>query len=197
SLIASEHDKMIVVDREWTLTGGRNIGAAYFTAPERDGHQFLDMDVLVRSSGVAVQMETAFELLYDLADPTPAVAMETSRRAIVDRARVRMDAWLRGYSVDLSDDAELRETEQRWQEQLEARPDLKHAQHSFDSSKSFLAHARVIDSHARMEPGAGAITKAVLDLIATTRHEVVLINPYLVLEENLARALADAARRGV
>ena len=197
SLIASEHDKMIVVDREWTLAGGRNIAEAYFTPPERAGHHFLDTDVLIRSADVARQMQAAFERLYDSAEPMTAIAMDSDRRAIVDRARARMDAWLRGRSIDFSDHSETQELEQRWQEQLEDRPELRNALNSFELSGSFSARARVVDSTARMEPEAGAITKAVLQLVAATRREVVLINPYLVLEENLVTVLADAAKRGV
>lgn len=197
SLIASEHDKIVNVDGTWTLTGGRNIAEAYFTPPKRTGHQFFDTDILIHSTEVAGQMETAFERLYGSADPTTAIAMESGRRAIVERARARMDAWLHGRTMDFSDGSELREMEQRWQEQLEARPELKNALKSFELSSAFSARARVIDSHARIEADAGEITKAVLQLGAAARQEVVLINPYFVLDEDLASVLADAAKRGV
>lgn len=197
SLIASEHDKIIHVDGEWTLTGGRNIAEAYFTPARRAGHQFLDTDVLIRSTEVARQIETAFERPYASADPKVAIAMESGRRVIVERARAHMDGWLRGYTVDPSDDSDLQEMEQRWQEQLEARPELRNALSSFELSGTFSARVRVIDSHARVDADVGELTQAVLQLAATARQEVVLISPYFVLDESFTSVLANAARRGV
>ena len=197
ALIASEHDKIINVDGGWTLTGGRNIADAYFTPPERAGHQFFDTDILIHSEEVVAQMEAAFERLYDSANPTTAIALEARRRAIVERARARMDAWLRGRTIEFSNDDDLREAEQGWQEQLEARPDLYDALSSLKLTGSFSAKARVLDSRARIEADAGEITQAVLELAAAARREIVLINPYFVLDENLASVLAKAAKRGV
>jgi cardiolipin synthase C len=197
SLIASEHDKIIHVDGEWTLTGGRNIAEAYFTPARRAGHQFLDTDVLIRSTEVARQIQTAFERPYASADPKVAIAMESGRRVIVERARAHMDGWLRGYTVDPSDDSDLQEMEQRWQEQLEARPELRNALSSFELSGTFSARVRVIDSHARVDADVGELTQAVLQLAATARQEVVLISPYFVLDESFTSVLANAARRGV
>ena len=42
------HNKLLVVDAEWAILGGRNIGDAYFDLdPQR---QFIDMDVLCRGA---------------------------------------------------------------------------------------------------------------------------------------------------
>ena len=42
------HNKLLVVDGEWAILGGRNIGDAYFDLdPQR---QFIDMDVLCRGA---------------------------------------------------------------------------------------------------------------------------------------------------
>lgn len=197
SLIASEHDKIIKVDGVWTLTGGRNIAEAYFTPAEREGHQFLDTDLLLSSSTVAEHMEIAFERLYGSSKTTDGIGLESSRRAILQRAHARMDAWLHGRTLDFSDDPDLAAMEQRWQEQLEQRPELHDALDSFEFSGAFSARARVIDSSARLEADAAEITEAVLQLAATARREIVLINPYFVLGESLTSTLAAAARRGV
>lgn len=197
SLIASEHDKIICVDGEWTLTGGRNIADDYFTPAKRPGHQFLDTDILLHSTQVARQLKTAFQRLYDTADRTTAIAMAFDRRAIVERARARMDAWLHGRDLEFSDDHELRKMEERWQHELESRPELKNALSAFGRSEPYSARVRVVDSRARTVPDAGEITRAVLQLVAAAHHEIVLINPYFVLDENLTSALASAAERGV
>lgn len=197
ALIASEHDKIIAVDGKWTLTGGRNIAKAYFTPQKQPGHQFFDTDVVIRSDEVAGRMEMAFERLFDSADPTTAIALADERRATVDRARALMDAWLHGHSIVFSDDADLREMEREWQAQLEHRPDLHAALDSFDDSGSFSARARVLDSRARIEANQGEISEALLQLVAAATKEITLINPYFVLDENLASALANAAARNV
>ncbi|MCK5684075.1 hypothetical protein KAJ27_08135, partial [bacterium] len=38
AIISCTHDKIIIVDGKWVITGGRNIGSHYFVDPEDDSH---------------------------------------------------------------------------------------------------------------------------------------------------------------
>lgn len=197
SLIASEHDKMINVDGVSTLTGGRNIAQAYFTPIDDPEPQFIDTDILLGSPGVVGQMRAAFERVYTLAEEANALGTGADRRAVLERARSHMDAWLRGLTPPPSHAPQLEAMERDWQEQLRRRPELRGALLAAQPSTPFAARVGVLDSRARLEADAGEITEAVLHLAASARQEIVLLNPYFVLGESLTSVLSDAAARGV
>lgn len=197
SLIASEHDKMLNVDGQWTLTGGRNIAVDYFTPIEHPGKQFLDLDVLVESDVVVARMRTAFERLYESADPMNTLAIELLRRETVERAHERMQAWLEAREPVLDEDRDWRKLDRELQEDLTARPELRGALDERAATRSFAARARVVDSTTRETPAPGEITRTVTQFVAESKTEITLVSPYLVLGEGLTAALAQAAERGV
>lgn len=59
--VASNHDKILVVDGEWAITGGRNISADYYTSAADHPGGFEDTDVLIRGAGPARDLTRAFE----------------------------------------------------------------------------------------------------------------------------------------
>ena len=196
-LIASEHDKIINVDSRWSLTGGRNIAHQYFTPAAQDGHQFIDTDVLLESPKVNASLRSAFDRIYDAADPSNGLELQPSRRVIVDRARLHMDAWLEGETLGFSEEEEIRELEVDWRRALVERPRYQGAMKDFKLPSSHLTRARVADSTARSVPGSGEITQALVTLIENAERDIVLVNPYFALGESEASALERAAARGV
>lgn len=196
-LIASEHDKILNVDGEWSLTGGRNIAHAYFTPAAHAGHQFIDTDVLLKSAQAHDRLRLAFERIFELADASNGIELQATRRAIVDRARQHMDAWLNDEPIAFSDDAKTRELELEWSAALAGRPQFKGAMNGFRLPTSHRTKVRIADSVARRVPDAGAITVALISLIENAMSEIVLINPYFALGESEVRALVRAAERGV
>ena len=61
TLTASDHDKIILVDDEYLITGGRNISKNYFVDPKDIPTVYRDSDVVIKSKIVAKQAKLAFE----------------------------------------------------------------------------------------------------------------------------------------
>lgn len=59
SLLASNHDKLLVVDGQRSITGGRNIGIDYFADPHDRPHAWRDMDVALEGAGPAKGLTAA------------------------------------------------------------------------------------------------------------------------------------------
>ena len=103
SLIASNHDKILVVDGREGILGGRNISREYFGDPRDSEHDMADLDVLLVGREVARDMHRAFEREFngrglervrpdviDVVDPTDQLLL----------AARMMDLWLRADPLD-------------------------------------------------------------------------------------------------
>lgn len=196
-LVASQHDKIIVVDGQWALTGGRNIAAAYFTPPGREGRQFVDYDVLLHSQVTAYSLQRAFERIHQVAAGRAERANIIPRQAALKAAFHRMDAWLRGQELPLSDVTTVRELDIQWRARLWEHPELRNALHALSAPRAQRAETRIVDTVARREPMASEITRTFLTLLQTAEQDVLIVNPYLALDESAVRAMEHAARRGV
>jgi hypothetical protein len=64
--VASNHDKIMVIDDEWVLTGGRNIDQKYFAGFADDPKAFRDTDILLHGYGPAGRAREAFTEEFDL-----------------------------------------------------------------------------------------------------------------------------------
>ena len=111
SLIASNHDKIIITDKRYTLTGGRNISRNYFVDPNDDPDVFRDTDVLT-DEGINAKSSK-----YSLAGAmTKALndefALKTndgltkdwinalSKKKEMEFYRLAMDTWMNGGDID-------------------------------------------------------------------------------------------------
>ena len=59
--IASNHDKILIVDNDWVVIGGRNISKDYLARPEDHADAWRDTDVLMQSTTIAKQAKLAFD----------------------------------------------------------------------------------------------------------------------------------------
>lgn len=60
-IVSSMHDKILLVDNKWLITGGRNIGDKYFTQHgEFKGRVFSDLDILVKFDRYPTSVIKAF-----------------------------------------------------------------------------------------------------------------------------------------
>jgi phosphatidylserine/phosphatidylglycerophosphate/cardiolipin synthase-like enzyme len=117
---------------------------------------------------------------------------------VLAAARAAMDAWLRGIALPLADgDPEAATWARTWAAALVALPRLHGALRSPGARPVATAPVRVVDTMPRIDDGGAPITAALETLIAAAQHEVVLVNPYVVLLRSFAETLARAARRGV
>lgn len=108
---ASNHDKILVVDGEWGLSGGRNISKDYFLDAADHPTGFRDTDVLYRSAGAARKLSTAFGVEFD---GPQTVKVELERwNAISRRERLltlyrAMDQWMKAAPLSGAAAARLR-----------------------------------------------------------------------------------------
>src|SRR4051812_17553758 len=69
------HNKLFIADNAWGITGGRNLGDAYFGGDEKSA--FVDLDVLAAGT-VVQQMSGSFDRFWndELAYPVPSLLSE-------------------------------------------------------------------------------------------------------------------------
>jgi cardiolipin synthase C len=198
--IASEHDKVIVVDGRESLIGGRNIAAGYFVTTEEEPQLFSDTDVTIESAQVARILTEAFLSNFD---------GEHSHREAGDgidlwlhEAELRgayraMNAWLRDRTPRAFRDDPIEAAASRWTEELEKYPELRGLLHESKPSPVTVAETRILDSQTRFGSADDPITQGLVRLVRSAREEIVILSPYLVLSEEAVEVLRGAGERGV
>lgn len=198
--IASEHDKIIVVDGRESLIGGRNIAAAYFATPSSEPHVFSDTDVTIASARVAKVLTDAFESNFrskhseeEAGDGVDLLSREAELRG----AYRAMDAWLRGRALEREAEGPIEVAAARWTEELGKYPEIRGILRDETEEATRVAETRILDSRTRFGSADDPITQALARLVRTTKREIVIMSPYLVLSERAVGFLEAAAKRGV
>lgn len=193
--IASEHDKLILVDRKLALLGGRNVGAEYFADLALAPTAFHDVDVLVEGVATCRALERAFDAEHECAATKPVevevVNLSSQHDELLGAYRA-MDAWLRGAPQDAADEAAA-----PWLAVLARdHPGLRGA---LDDPRppGVRAEVRLLDSAPRHTRADDAITIGLRRLLASATRTVLIESPYLVLSEAAVELLVAAGERGV
>jgi len=203
-ITASNHDKIILVDNEYLITGGRNVSKNYFVDPKDLETVYRDTDVLIQSDKVANQARLAFEEefnqggnfkiykdLFGNADEMAKhldLAYNAMRRFItgggmfktpIPNISKKTNELLEGYNKELAV--------------------YKNMQH-YSSYKLFQGErkypTRILDKHSITGP-RNDITKNLVALMDACTREIIIQNPYVVLTEEARAALKRANDRGV
>ncbi len=166
------HDKLLIVDREHLVTGGRNIDDAYFGIGERT---YIDTDVYLNGP-VAAEAAGYFERLWgsDRVEP-PGKFLVTARS--VEAAKQLLD--------------HLGDLVQTYPEELRAMLNDWRTEQVFVDDARFLYDPIGED---RKDPG---IRADLLDLVRETREEIVIVSPYLILTPGSRKLLEIGLARGV
>ncbi len=200
--IASNHDKLIIADGEWVITGGRNISANYFVASADKAKAYRDTDVLIRGAQVAAQAQEAFELEFDQlrnADvhkdffgnwDSQNLQLEVDRRV--------MQSFLLG---NLSGDSSglsknLRGVYDSAVEELKKYPSIQ-GYSAFRPFQGERPYPTMILDKSSLIGGMNNITPNMIRFFDTAQKEIVIQNPYVVLTKTAKAALVRAAGRGV
>ncbi len=193
---SSNHDKLLIADGEWLVTGGRNIAREYFAPHEDDAHSWRDTDVLIRGGRACLQARQAFEEEWDLlanytVTPSPFAQSE------LDTACRVMSNQLLGLGPQTAGELSPEPLKRDLQTQLLP---LKHLV-GYDYYEPFhgdLSYpVTVLDKHALVGRGRNDITPNLVRLIDATRTELVIQNPYVVVTPEARAALLRAGQRGV
>jgi phosphatidylserine/phosphatidylglycerophosphate/cardiolipin synthase-like enzyme len=188
--IASEHDKIIVVDGRESMIGGRNIGAEYFSDPEKEKRAFEDTDLWIESSRTARVLTTAFDAQYEspgsAAEWSEAVDLKSREEELLGAFHA-MDVWLREPNED---------PRSPWLDKLRKHERLRGKLRA-EGAAAIRAETRILDSQTRFDSNADPITKGIIRLVRAAKREILVQSPYLVLSDDAVSHLEAAARRGV
>lgn len=113
SVLASNHDKILVADGRAGITGGRNVARDYFADPKDLKGAWRDMDVLVEGPGAAKGLQEAFEA--ELANGGASKAVGGDRLGNWDKKDLQllgayevMQAWTRAPALSEDQKTALR-----------------------------------------------------------------------------------------
>lgn len=194
--IASEHDKLLLVDRSRSLVGGRNVGAEYYAHPHVSPDAYRDVDLLLEGGGACRALERAFdaEWVSQSASPVAAETVDLDSKADVLLGAYRaMDVWLRGRPERAAED----ESCGPWLEVLRRdHPGLGGAL-ARPRPEDVRAPVRLLNSAPRRASADDPVTQGLRRLLASAEREVLVISPYFVLSEAAVQELERAAARGV
>lgn len=197
--VASDHDKILVVDGKHALTGGRNIATEYFSHPEDAEMVFRDVGVEVIDPKVAAAMTAAFEAQYS-SDGAAKVSREyldlKSQQRDLQWAYQLMDAWLGGNAISDQLLAQLQEQDLKWSDDLVK---MKHLNGVLTRPmpRYMSAETRVLDSTTRFNLPNDAISQAAARLVKSARKEIFIQNPYVMISDETVNVFAEASKHDV
>lgn len=200
--VASNHDKIMVVDDEWVLTGGRNISQEYFAGFADDPKAFRDTDVLLHGHGPAGRAREAFTEEFDLLKnhdvklDYPGWSPKTYE---LELARQVMERYLidGGFYDEAQIGPKLRPLARDLKEQLEKIPSVAGLASKGPLPRTKRFPTLVLDKSSYTHKLRNDISQNLFRLIDSAEHSVIIQNPYIVLTDKMAAALVRAARRGV
>ncbi|MFT3859023.1 MAG: phospholipase D family protein [Aquabacterium sp.] len=190
------HNKMFVADNAMAVTGGRNLGDAYFLR-DTDSN-FLDIDVL--AAGPAVQsLSRTFDRFWNdpLAYPVSAVVDEPATPTSAERLPTPASAALMGASAPSSPQGATRPPP--WPPQTRAE------QPRLDAHKLRLEWVRahvLADKPSKLRSGGDPAPHEKIDddierMLKATQRELLIISPYFVPGEHGMSLLRTLRQRGV
>jgi phosphatidylserine/phosphatidylglycerophosphate/cardiolipin synthase-like enzyme len=224
---ASNHDKLVIADKRFAISGGRNLSKDYLSDPRDQPGAFIDMDVLYDSPTTATRLTDAFLSEFNAKRTTPLlVEAPGDGRTALALALAAMRAWLADPAMSADELAGLNDKrraalgaalKQRVlavqpappadavsavldvaTTQLGARPRLRGGSARVLSDFIDDVDVRVLDTHS--VEGAvlrNTVNENLLVAVQGAQRSIVIQSPYFVMTERGLRALELAAARGV
>lgn len=200
-VMASNHDKIVVVDEEYAIVGGRNISKDYFVNPPDHPTAYKDCDVVIHDSDIAKQLDIAFVeefaqlKQYDIIehpDISCALRMEAACKAMetfISRKGL--------YNFQTPQpDKKVTKALGEYNKELS---DYKHMTGYAGFQPLKGAHecpVKIIDKDS-IAGARNDITDQIVRFIDSSKSEIIIQNPYVVLTERAEAALIRASKRGV
>jgi putative cardiolipin synthase len=224
---ASNHDKLILVDGRFAISGGRNLSKDYLSDPRDQAGAFTDMDVVYDSPSTTKHLTRAFESEFNAKRTTPLIVEAPGDgRTALALALATMRAWLADPPMDasaltaLDDDGRaalglalqarviavqpvapsdaVAAVLNTVAMQLGARPRLRGGLSRTLPPFVGEVGVRVLDTHS--VEGAvlhNTVNENLLVAVQGAQKSIVIQSPYFVMTERGQRALEAAAARGV
>jgi putative cardiolipin synthase len=176
------HNKLLIADSQMAILGGRNVGDHYFGLHHK--YNFHDLDVVVIGDA-ATDTCQIFEHFWN------------SERVIPAAAFVKDASWENIEAVRAEELDRLRETEELAEFPLERRDwrdDLGDLVEKMWRGTSTLEFDRLLpETQMPSQDGVVRLT----EIVAQARHEVLIINAYIIPGERMMEILREANERGV
>jgi len=204
SIFASNHDKLIIVDSEWVITGGRNVAAHYYLDPRDNEHVYRDTDVLIKCPDVGQAATLAFEEEFLRRDNF--VIKKNMFGNWFDRVPElefyyeTMDSYIRGKGVVEPDRSKfspfLRHKIDKMNKELLTYKLLTKYEEFTPFPDNLECYVKILDKHS-FTGTRNDITPNLIRLIDASTHEIIIQNPYVVFTNLARQALQRANDRGV
>lgn len=202
-----DHAKMIIIDGEVLLTGGRNIGDKYFGFNDR--RNFNDLDVLMKG-GVAKKAREDFSRVWKSDIVKPAMLYIYSPDAmepIACAAREDTDSCLRQQEASAFQIKEAKRRLTQFMLLIRAgkRAETYTDAARFDTGTNWFRSASEVSSVGFHSQGAeeyvshatSVVDDEVMKIIGSAKKEVEIVSPYVIPTANVLKTFADLLRRGI
>lgn len=226
NVIAALHYKSLVVDGQWALTGGRNIGKDYFADPITHEDSWRDTDVVFRGEKLTTEFLESFEEQWEM-ERNISVSRAWfddwfKKKEELLFAAEAMDAWIKGQgaipqSVEMQEwlrSEELRKLHEgdgaggQQESPKPVAPDMfndelsehkmmvEYSRFDFRWEPS-ISEVSLFSKGSYVSTISNDITERLIGWIDASEKEIILQNPYVVLSRRLFKALKRAHDRGV
>ena len=186
TVISNNHDKLLIVDDNKLITGGRNLGAKYFTVNgESPITSFQDLDVYAESQEKNSEAIMAFNMEYSLSKPLKdfksSKKLEDTKTVVYNSLRT-LESYMQNSPDVLSILPEHKVLS------LDSLRQIK----SLKFTKSDLFYPiQGIDKTSSHQP-VNNITERILNEIKNAKTDIYMVNPYVIITEKMEEALATA-----
>lgn len=182
------HNKLFIADNAFGITGGRNLGDAYFG--QAVNSNFADMDVLA-TGRVVHDMSDSFDRYWSSPLAYPVESLISREEIQTLRASTQTGG---GPADDRSATA---------QAATPAQPDLPAALDLTTFPLAWAPSALLADQPAKLAPETpdddiqGGVVDGLLGLMQMAQREVLIVSPYFVPGERMMAVFAGLRERGV
>jgi phosphatidylserine/phosphatidylglycerophosphate/cardiolipin synthase-like enzyme len=212
--IASVHWKLLIVDGERVIAGGRNIQSRWYAEAADAPHAYHDADFLMDGAGVGSQARRAFEdefasLATSPVKPLPDSEFEGQARHL-DAVCQTVRNLMAGLVVPRPEAdpsgppaASGRPTEPAGLlppplvEELSAFRSMNRYASFVPFPDATSRPVALLGKHSVVNPAPNLIAESLVKLIGACREEITFAHAYMVLTERMKVALRDAGARGV
>ncbi|HOD40414.1 MAG: Major cardiolipin synthase ClsA [bacterium ADurb.Bin243] len=201
NLTGSNHDKIIIVDGEWFICGGRNISMNYFVDPSDEPTVYRDTDVIIKGKKAIAGIQRAFDEEFNshmVFNVTRDFFGNWSSRAHeLELARVAMQSYISGMGLPKAPaGSKYADVLARYTGEL-AKYKKMQSYSGYDPMNGVHEYPIVVLDKHSFKGKRNDITPAISAFMKTARKEVMVQNPYVVLTPEAMDALKAANANGV
>lgn len=210
SVWTANHDKLVIIDGKWVMTGGRNIWSHFFADYSNDEKGYLDTDILIKTvtgNDIGSAATKAFEDEYlikesKLVEPSfiDKFGAEQLMNKLIYAKRTMEMYMISGLSIPPQN-----EDEKEFDDEISKYTIMEGRYMDFykkidryfkSSSSEDVYPTKLLDKKSQFSE-VNAITENMLNFFKTAQEEIFIQNPYIILVPETRSVLVDAAKRGV